>query len=209
MPRAVSGPDFRPDKGRWRRVLEAPIVWPAMFMKMVSRRSSAAIRSDWSFLSAIRSSIWRWVSEHTFSIAAPFAQRRDSATVTSSRDYIAAAQNLCWHLKNGVVGSGPTRIKINGDTTMLPWAKGLTALERRMAWAQNFLAKRMSGTQQVRQLMGHRHVGARVNYGDCIFFTISPNPQMSALVLRLSRYRKSDPYVKFGSETVKALAQKG
>ena len=86
--------------------------------------------------------------------------------MTSSRDYIAAAKNLCWHLKNGVVGNGPTRVKINGDTTMLPWAKGLSALERRMAWAQHFLAKRMSGAQQVRQLMGHRHIllncGARL-----------------------------------------------
>ena len=103
--------------------------------------------------------------------------------MTSSADYIQAAKNLCWHLKHGVVGSGITRIKINGDTTLLPRAKGLSNLERRLAWAQHFLAKHICGTQQVRQLM----------YGDCIFFTISPNPQMSALVLRLSRYRQSDP----------------
>ena len=136
-----------------------------------------------------------------------FAQKRGSATMTSSWDYIQAAKNLCWHLQNGVVGSGPTRIKISGDTTLLPRAKGLKPLERRMAWAQHFLAKRMSGTQQVRQLMGHRQFGARVCHGDCIFFTISPNPQMSALVLKLSRYRESDPYIKHGSETARRLAR--
>ena len=43
--------------------------------------------------------------------------------------------------------------------------------------------------------MGHRHWGARVNYGDCLFFTISPNEKHSALVLRLSRYRPNDPCV--------------
>ena len=198
---------YRPDKGKWRRVVEAPLLWPTAFMRMVARRSAAAIRSDWSCLPAIRSSVWRWVSEHTFSIATPFAQKRGSATMTSSWDYIQAAKSLCWHLQNGVVGSGPTRIKISGDTTLLPRAKGLKPLERRMAWAQHFLAKRMSGTQQVRQLMGHRQFGARVCHGDCIFFTISPNPQMSALVLRLSRYRESDPYIKHGNETARRLAR--
>ena len=64
----------------------------------------------------------------------------------------------------------------------------------------------MPGTQQLRQLMGHSQFGARIHYGDCIFFTISPNPQMSALVLRLSRYREGDPYVKHGSRATKDLA---
>ena len=100
MPRSVSGPDFRPDKRRWRRVLEAPIVWPTMLMKIVARRSSAAVRSDWSFLLVTRSTVWRWVSEHTFAIAAPFAQNRGGAMATSAKDYIEAAKNLCWHVKN-------------------------------------------------------------------------------------------------------------
>ena len=43
--------------------------------------------------------------------------------------------------------------------------------------------------------MGHCHWGARVNYGDCLFFIISPNEKHSALVLRLSRYRPNDPCV--------------
>jgi hypothetical protein len=149
-------------------------------MRMVARRSAASIRSDWSCLPAIRSSIWRWVSEHTFAIATPFAQKRGSATMTSSWDYIQAAKNLCWHLQNGVVGSGPTRIKISGDTTLLPRAKGLKPLERRMAWAQHFLAKRMSGTQQVRQLMGHSQFGARVPRRLPLLHDIAESPDVCA-----------------------------
>jgi hypothetical protein len=60
----------------------------------------------------------------------------------------------------------------------------------------------MSGTQLVRQLMGHTQFGARVVYGDCIFFTISPNE-----VLKLTRNRQSHPYVKHGSAHVKNLAK--
>ena len=58
----------------------------------------------------------------------------------------------------------------------------------------------MCGTQQVRQLMGHTQFGARVMYGDCIFYTLSPNEQHSAWVLRLSRYRANDPCIQHPDE---------
>ena len=72
-----------------------------------------------------------------------------------------------------------------------------------MARAQNFLAQHLGGTPEVRQLMGHVQFGARICYGDCIFFTISPNELHSALVLRLSRFRLKDPCVKFGDAALK------
>ena len=58
---------------------------------------------------------------------------------------------------------------------------------------------------QVRQLMGHAQFGARVVFGDCIFFTISPNEQHSALVMRLSRYRQSDPYLQGSHDNAELL----
>ena len=88
----MSGPDFRPEDGKWRRLDDAPLVTPTAFMKMLARRSSAAVRSDWSLVPAIRSSTLRWVSEHTFSISAPFAQSRGHAAKMSSSDYITAAK---------------------------------------------------------------------------------------------------------------------
>ena len=95
---------------------------------------------------------------------------------------------------------------IGGDTTRLPYAVGLTPLEKKLALAQVFLAQHMAGSQPLRQLMGHRQFGARVMYGDCVFMTISPNEQHSALVLRLSRFRRNDPYVKYADIKTKHLA---
>ena len=43
--------------------------------------------------------------------------------------------------------------------------------------------------------MGHTQFGARVVHGDCLFFTVSPNEQKSALVMRISRYRRNDPWL--------------
>ena len=58
-----------------------------------------------------------------------------------------------------------------------------------------FSCANLPGVQQVRQLMGHQQFGARVNYGDVLFFTFSPNPQHSGLVLHLSRYRENDTFL--------------
>ena len=100
------------------------------------------------------------------------------------------------------------RVPIAGDATKLPHAVGLTALERRLAWAQHFMARHLPGSQQIRTLMGHSHLGARVVFGDCIFFTISPNEQHSALVLRLSRFRENDPYVQAQDAAARRLARR-
>eukprot|EP00973_Karenia_brevis_P016145 2209654-Karenia_brevis.AAC.1 len=56
--------------------------------------------------------------------------------------------------------------------------------------------------------MGHRQFGARVKYGDCAFFTISPNEQHSALVLRLSRFRENDPFIRHGDAQLQHIASK-
>ena len=94
---------------------------------------------------------------------------------------------------------------LNGDTTRLALAEGLTKQEKAIAREMNHRAENLPGTQKVRQVMGHRHWGARVNYGDCLFFTISPNERMSAFVLKLSRYRQEDPCLKYETEDWKRL----
>ena len=154
----------------------------------------------------MRSVAFKHAAEHTMSTVASFAGKRGSATNTFATDVVAAAKNLFHHLHNGFTGQGVHRVLVAGDTTRLPFANGLTSLERRLAWAQHYLAQNFGGSQQVRQLMGHCQWGARVVYGDCLFFTISPNEQHSALVLRLSRFRKNDPYVQSASQEWGALA---
>ena len=96
---------------------------------------------------------------------------------------------------------------IAGDTTKLPLADGLTPLQRRMAWNVHFLCKNQPGGQQLRQQMGHAQFGARVVYGDCLFYTLSPNEQHSAWVLRLGRYRANDPCIQGDSELHRIMRQ--
>ena len=196
MPYMCSGPDFFPNR-RWRRLFsDAPIVTPQAFLANFGRLVQAQCRSDWSALPIMRNVVFRWTAEHTMSQVTSIVGKRGSAANTEVSSLIQAAQNLYKKLHEGFVGSGVHRVPVAGDTTKLPFAAGLSPLEKKMAWAQHFLAKQMAGTQQLRQLMGHNQFGARICYGDCLFITISPNEQHSALVLRLSRYRQNDPYIR-------------
>ena len=147
----------------------------------------------------IRSVAFKFTAEHTMGTLAPFFGKRNSATDTQAQEYIKAAQNLFHQLHHGFVGRGIHRTPIAGDTTKLPFAVGLTPLEKKLALAQHFLAQHMAGTQQLRQVMGRAQFGARVVYGDCLFWTVSPSEQHSAMVLRLSRGREHDPFVLHGS----------
>ena len=157
---------------------------PQQFVKMLSRRTTAALQSDWSVLPTLRGSTWKWTAEHIFALAAPQYLSKEGATKTACRSLVESAKNLAKHLQSGVVGSGPHRIPIKGDVTLLPRAAGLSNLEKQMARSMCWIAKHLPGTQALRQLMGHRQFGARVVHGDCLFITMSPDPVKSAMVLR-------------------------
>ena len=103
----------------------------------------------------LRSVAYKHTAEHTMSTVAPFFGKRGRATQTEVSDYIRAAQSLFHHLHHGFTGTGVHRVPIAGDTTRLPFATGLSPLEKRLAQAQHFLAKHLAGSQQLRQLMGH------------------------------------------------------
>ena len=113
-------------------------------------------------------------------------------------------QKLYKVLQSGHYVSGSQKKPINGDTTKLPYAEGLTETEKGIAKSVNYLATNLPGTPLVRRTMGHIQFGARVVYGDCVFMTISLNEHHSALVLRMFRARQGDPLL----ETKAAQADK-
>ena len=135
----------------------------------------------------------------------PFTGVKNQPNESRANEFVEAAQGLYHKLWHGHTGDGKTKVPIAGDTRRLPYANGMTALEKRLAWNMQFVAQNLPGVQQSRQTMGHHQFGARVVYGDCIFLTISPNEQHSSLVLRLSRYRRNDPFLKGDDEVQQAI----
>ena len=129
IPRMVSGPDFYPHKP-WRRHYEdAPKISAPQFCAAFARRVEAPCRTDWTALPILRSVTYKFMAEHTMTTVAPVYGKRDAASQVSPQDLVKAAERLYEQLHHGFTGEGIHRVPINGDTTRLPFANGLSALE--------------------------------------------------------------------------------
>ena len=82
---------------------------------------------------------------------------------------------------------------INHDVSKLQYATGLTRTQRDIVRDLCFLSSKQPGTQQIRLMIGHALFGARVEFGEPLFITVSPSSRHSGMVLRLSRYRSCVP----------------
>ena len=79
------------------------------------------------------------------------------------------------------------------DVSKLQYPTGLTRPQRYIVRDLCFLSSKQPGAQQIRRIIGHALFGARVEFGEPLFITISPSSRHSGMVLRLSRYRSCDP----------------
>ena len=77
-------------------------------------------------------------------------------------DHIQTMQKLYQVLQSGTFTVGASKKKpINGDTSKLPFADGLTDTERAIARKVNYLASHLPGNPSTRKAMGHvQHVTA-------------------------------------------------
>ena len=78
----------------------------------------------------------------------------------------------------------------------------LSEAERNLVKDLQFLSSTIPGTQQIRLDIGHALFGARVEFGDPLFVTISPSTRHSSFAIRVSRYRHLDPAIVYNSDPV-------
>ena len=87
------------------------------------------------------------------------------------------------------------RRRNDGDTTKLRFAEGITSKQKHLLSDFSFRTRNVAGTQEIRTKIGHLCFWASVVYGNGIFMTISPGERHNYLAIRLSRYRRKDPYI--------------
>ena len=100
--------------------------------------------------------------------------------------------------------SGGKRRKIDGDVNKLHLATELTNPEKKLLANMHFRCAQVSGTQEIRNKIGHIGTWAAVQYGMGIFMTVSPGERHNYLAIRLCRYRGGDPFVASNTENAKA-----
>jgi len=75
---------------------------------------------------------------------------------------------------------------------MLQWMDDLTAEERELHNHYKNTTGNISGAQGIRRQFNYMNTGLRVEYGDLVFFTVTPDRRHSALLFRLMRARVND-----------------
>ena len=179
-----------------------------------AQRIEGQFRRDWSIIPGLWNLYFREQINLGVSLKAVSRTTSNMPALPTEQDAAVAAANLYERLSSGSYRDQyGRRRKIDGDTSKLMYAEGITTLQKRLLADMRFRTRMIPGSQEIRTKIGHIGFWALVVYGSGIFMTISPSERHNYLALRLSRYRQHDPYVhaqpSVGLSAAEALAENG
>ena len=203
LPVAVGGYDVRGQE-RWRRETDAVACddFKACEVKLydvtraLPQRIEGQYRRHWCLTPALWN-LYFWEQLNT-GVSLSTLSRGEAARPCddTEQDAALAAAELYEKLSSGTyVTQSGVRKKIDGDVSKLPYAENLTSANRRLLQDFSFRTRSMPGTQAIRSKIYHTCFWGQVVYGNGIFMTISPGERHNYLAIRLSRYRKRDPFI--------------
>ena len=192
----VGGPDLR-GRERFRRHSEdAPALSLEAFTRMLPRRVEAQIRWDWDLVPSVWSLNFATQVNTGASLSIQRTLRAGAGEETQEREIAQAAASVYRLLWEGeYVRKDGKRQRVQGDAANIVDAIGLTATQRALLQNYRFMSSRVPGTRQVRRSINHLVFSSRITYGLPIFMTITPSERHSAMMVRLSRYRRIDPAI--------------
>ena len=162
--------------------------------RRVSQRVEGQYRRHWGFVPALWNLRLRNEINMGISLKSATHTATEAPAAPVEQDAAVAAANLYVQLTSGVyIDNQGKRRKVDGDTSKLMYAIGVTPLQKRLLADFRFRTRLVPGTREIRSKIGHIGFWATVVYGDGIFMTVSPSERHNDLAIRLSRYRTSDP----------------
>jgi len=218
LPLAVGGYDV-PGKPRWRRpdekrlseqgavLLDDPffnlqIQTSAAEVKLfditrsLPRRIEAQFRRHWNFVPGLWNLYFRNQVNQGASLGVGARTKPQEPQEQVEQDAAMAASALYHILQHGFFRTQQgARRSVAGDLTKLPFAEGVTAQQKRLLADFRFRTRLVPGTQEIRSTLGHVCFWSSIVYGNGIFMTVTPGERHNYLSIRLSRYRRNDPYV--------------
>ena len=200
LPWCVGGPDLR-GRERFRRSSgDAPALTLDEFTAMLPRRVEAQMRWDWDLVPAVWSLRFATKVNLGASLSIKRTLRGGEAEISDEKRIGAIAAKVYKLLIEGeYTRPDGSRQRIEGDTSKLLNAIGLTQTQRSMVQNYYFMSTRISGTRQIRRSINHLVFSSRVKYGLPIFMTVTPSERHSGLAIHLSRYRRNDPAIQIAN----------
>ena len=181
---------------RWRRKENEAKLLPGPYAKMLAARSEAQIGADWMLVPAARNLHWRWQVLRSAFLECKKKVSPGHDMSENLHSLIEAVKSI-WKrmLKDTIIVNGEKK-QLNGDTSKVWLADDISKDEKIILGAYTKTTRNIAGCQQLRPTIGKILFGMRVFYGEPIFVTISPNRRHSSLLLKLSRKRANDPFLR-------------
>ena len=213
LPYQVGGPDF-PGQHRRRRGPESETMIQALdlpkYTAMMPRRVESQVRWDWDLAPGLQSLSFASKVNQSVGISLKKGLRRleDAHDNEVEDSQIGKAMKRLYDLLHDgeYLDDNNNRKKIGGDISKLHKVIGLSPLQLAIIRNMYFMSANLSGTRQVRKLIGHMLTAGRVVYGIPVFMTVTPGERHSSLTCHLTRYRSNDPGIKIGSPELQVLA---
>jgi len=226
MPVAVGGYDVR-GKPRWRRPsatdlnaatgrgqlrlqtdlfrsqqqVEAAQVELVNFTRGMARRIEGQYRRHWGYIPGLWNLYFREQVNLGVSLAARTKTTTQSIEEVVEQDAAMAAAELYEILHKGYyLTQTHKRMKIDGDMTKLRFAEHITPKQQQLLADYSFRTRNISGTQEIRTKIGQICFWGSIVYGNGIFMTVSPGERHNYLAIKLSRYRRQDPFIAFATD---------
>ena len=162
----------------------------------LSQRIEGQFRRHWGFIPAVWNLFFRERVNLGASLNVKHGMPDGKSSNVQDTDAAIAAADLVQKLETGKYTKPNGKIcRINNDASKLPFAVGLSDLQRKLLADFRFRCGAIPGSQEIRTKIGRLGLWACVNYRNGIFCTISPGERHNYLACRLSRYRQDDPFV--------------
>ena len=182
----------------WQAQEQVPAAKVKLFdlARSMPRRIEAQYRRHWSYVPGLWNLYFREQVNLGASLRAVSRGTAAEPQDQTEQDAGVAAADLYEKLHTGYyLTQTGNRCKIDGDVSKLRFAVGVTSLQKRLLADFSFRTRAIGGTQEIRGKIGQICFWGSVVYGNGIFMTISPGERHNYLAIRLSRYRRRDPYI--------------
>jgi hypothetical protein len=168
-----------------------------LYAKLLVQRAEATFRRDLTLSFAL----WQMVFRTKVNLGRHFYAAMREATRYAGDgehkytydDVLDATTEILTGLTGEYRTNQFTTVKVRGNLALLRGNPNLSPLAQSLIRSYTIGASDVEGTQEVRSKLRSLVMAYRVRYGSHHMLTLSPNPQHSLLMIRLSRTMESDP----------------
>ena len=190
----IGQPDSR-GKDSYRKKHGGMELTLAQHANCMNRRVEHQYRADWSHSYTSWNLCFREQLNFSRMMYAVSSGDAESAQTLTPSLLTSACEEILTALKGTYLTPTGQKMPVKGDVSKLLYASGISPLARRLLYNVQGITSDMAGTHQAKRRARSITNSTRILHGISFFVTLSPCESQSAIFVRCTRLRRSDPFL--------------